>query len=30
MTAPILRFKDQGRSYPDWVEKKIKRLRHLF
>ena len=24
MTAPILRFKDQGRSYPDWVEKKIK------
>ena len=24
MTAPILRFKDQGRSYPDWVEKKLK------
>ena len=24
MTAPILRFKDQGGSYPDWVEKKLK------
>lgn len=24
MTAPILRFKDQGRSYPDWVQKKLK------
>ena len=24
MTAPILRFKDQGHSYPDWVQKKLK------
>lgn len=24
MTAPILRFKDKGRTYPDWVEKKLK------
>lgn len=24
MTAPILRFKDHGRSYPDWVQKKLK------